>query len=185
MDTSIYWDQANKYLPDKIDILFIAESPPAFRNPDKMSYIYFENNRGSDILFATIMKALFNVNYRKDPEWKKGLLERFKREKRCFLVDGVQYPINRDTKWQKVPARMRVKQVRKNEKVLLKLLGYLEKKRHIDDNTRVILIKETVFNALYYRLSNKYDVLNEGPVGFPRWHRDPIVVIKIQNILNR
>jgi len=179
MDTSIYWNQAKKYLPNKINILFIAESPPAFRNPDKISYFYFENSYGSDILFATIMKALFNVNYRKNPEWKKELLERFKREKKCFLVDGVPYPINRDRKWQKVPVRMREEQIRKNEKVLLKLLGYLEKKRHIDNNTRVILIKETVHNALYDRLSNRYDVLNEDPIGFPRWYGDPTMVCRI------
>lgn len=34
MDTSIYWNQARKYLPAKINILLIAESPPAFKSPD-------------------------------------------------------------------------------------------------------------------------------------------------------
>ena len=38
IDTSIYWNQAKRYLPDKIDILFVAESPPAFENPDRMYY---------------------------------------------------------------------------------------------------------------------------------------------------
>ncbi len=183
MDTSIYWNQAKKYLPAKINTLFIAESPPAFKDQDKMSYFYFKNNYRGEILFATITKALFNVNYHKDPERKKELLERFRREKRCFLVDGVPYPINRDGKWRTIPAKEREAHIRKNKEVLLRLLSDLKKREHIDSKTRLILIKKTVYNALYDDLKSRYYVLNEGPIGFPRWYRDPTTVSKIRKLL--
>ncbi len=148
-----------------------------------MSYFYFENNYGGDILFATIMKALFNVNYHKDPQWKKELLERFKKEKECFLLDGVPYPINRDREWQRTPARKREEQIRKNKNTLLKLLSDMERERHIEDATRFILIKKTVHNALYDNLSRRYTVLNKDPIGFPRWHKDHLFVNKVRQIL--
>jgi hypothetical protein len=45
MDTSVYWDRAKKYLPPQIDMLFIAESPPAFKDSNKKAYFYFEFDR--------------------------------------------------------------------------------------------------------------------------------------------
>jgi hypothetical protein len=128
MDTSVYWDRAKKYLPPQIDMLFIAESPPAFKDSNKKAYFYFENSYGGDILFATIMKAIFHVHYHKNPAWKKALLKQFQRRK-YFLIDAVPYPINRDTKWRKVPARVRIKQILKNKQSLSGLLNDLEKKK--------------------------------------------------------
>ena len=65
MDKIGYQVASLKYLPKIIKILFIAESPPAFRNEKGPSYFYFEYNPGGDVLFATIVKALFNIEYKK------------------------------------------------------------------------------------------------------------------------
>ena len=43
----------NKYKPDEVEILFIAESPPA-----SGSYFYFPETTGKDSLFNSTMKAL-------------------------------------------------------------------------------------------------------------------------------
>ncbi len=183
MDTNIYWNQAKKYLPEEIGVLFIAESPPAFKDPNKKAYFYCENSYGGDMLFATIMKAILYVDYSKNPQRKKILLEEFKNKKKCFLVDAVRYPINRDIVWRPVPPSVREKHLLKNQEVLLELLSDMKKNQHIVDSTKFILIKKTVYDILYDTLSEKYEVLNEHPIGFPRWHRDPLVVANIRKVL--
>ncbi len=87
MDTGVYWDEARKYLPDKIRFLFITESPPAFQDENRMTFFYFLDSY-SDALFRNLMKAVFDVDYRKDKERKQALLERF-REEGFYLINSL------------------------------------------------------------------------------------------------
>ena len=182
IDTNIYWNAAKKYLPTKIDILFVAESPPAIKDPKKKAYFYFENNYGSDILFATIMSAVFHVNYYKNPKWKEMLLRQFQK-RNCFFIDAVPYPINRDRKRKLVTEKERIKNITENQDSLLKLLSYLGKKGKLDKRTELILLKKSVHHVLYEKLNEKYRILNEYPIEYPRWYNDPSVVKELQDCL--
>jgi len=90
----IYNKAALKYRPDKIRTLFIAESPPAFDEEKGKSYFFFEENPGGDILFATLVKALYDIDYRKRDGNKAQLLRRMQKD-HFWLIDAVEYPINR------------------------------------------------------------------------------------------
>jgi hypothetical protein len=184
MDTSVYWDQAKRFLPERINTLFVAESPPAFKREDAKSYFYFENTYGGDILFATMAKALFNVTYHKDPIRKKMLLHRFQKEKRCFLVDAVHYPLNRDREWNKIYSLERKEHIRGNKLAFFNFLEGLGREGHLNIGSRFILIKETVYDVLYEDLASKYHVLNRGYIGFPRYHGDQSFVDSIRELLS-
>ena len=59
---------------------------PAYKNKDDMSYFYFENNLSSEILFSTIIKAIYDIDYKKKTHNKAELLESFKRGSVNILV---------------------------------------------------------------------------------------------------
>ncbi len=59
IDTNIYKVYQKKYLPAKIKYLFVAESPPAFKGHTPTAYFYFDNIPKADLLFYTLMKALY------------------------------------------------------------------------------------------------------------------------------
>ncbi len=70
-----YAEARNKYRPDRIGVLFVAESPPS-----SGGYFYFENTTGKDHLFRETMKALgFWEEEKSMPKGldKKPLLEKF------------------------------------------------------------------------------------------------------------
>ena len=75
----IYNKAALKYRPDKIRTLFIAESPPAYDGGKAPSYFFFEENPGGDILFATIVKALYKIDYCKKDGNKAQLLKQLQK----------------------------------------------------------------------------------------------------------
>lgn len=178
-----YEKARNKYNPNKINkpikVLFIAESPPSFRGESKRSYFYFKDNPGSDILFATLVKARYNNNYRKNEEDKEKLLNKL-RDDGFFLMDAVEYPINRDNKWRRVSERDREKVIRNEIPNLLNRL----KNMNIDTKTKIILIKNSVYRILYSVLKeHSHSVINTHEIGFPRYYRDRKVVREIRKAL--
>lgn len=95
MSIKMYEKAANKYKPDKIKILFIAESPPFKKEGEVLRYFYFEKNRGKDFLFRSIMEVVFPEDYAnfKVNKNKILLLNKF-RESGFFLIDACDRPIN-------------------------------------------------------------------------------------------
>jgi len=182
MDTGIYWNEARKYMPSQIKVLFIGESPPAFRNQPRMAYFYFKESAG-DLLFASMMKAVFDVDYKKNPFIKESLLKRFAEEKRCFLIDAVPFPINRDANGNKVKDNKREKIIETQKRKLQEMLYDLEKIGKVNAETGIVLLKETVHNALYDDLNERYKILNPDYIGFPRWHGDQLFIEKIRQTL--
>jgi len=55
----IYKKARDKYKPDKIKVLFIAESPPFKKENQKLRYFYFEDVKQHDNLFKSIMVVVF------------------------------------------------------------------------------------------------------------------------------
>jgi len=175
---NLYRKASEKYRPEKIKVLFIAESPPFFESEDKRSYFYFENNPGKDMLFATLMKACYGIDYTKNKGNKIKLLKRLM-DDGIFLIDSVKYPINRDERQE--TSNKKREEIIQNE--IPNLLNELNK-LHIGSETKIILIKETVFNSLYSMLKQRgYNVLNKDKIGFPRYHKDKDVVKEIRNLL--
>jgi hypothetical protein len=181
-NTQKYELAAKKYMPEQIRVLFIAESPPAFKTEEKRSYFYFENNPGGDVLFATIVKAKYGKDYYKNAEDKKRLLNKLKKDG-IFLMDAVSFPINRDENWAKRSNKEREKIIKKQIPNLLKELDKLKLRKKITSNTKIILIKETTYNTIRSVLYEKgYKVLNKKHIGFPSYHGDRNFIAKIKKL---
>lgn len=129
MDTSAYRDASKKYLPCSIRFLFVPESPRAFRDEQKMTFFYFAKSYG-DLFFSNMMKAIFHVDYKKSPEKKRALLRRFQTEQQCYLINAVQYPINRDRKGQRIDDKKKIGYIQKEMGCFLFLVHDLKGKGH-------------------------------------------------------
>ena len=100
IDTFSYRKAAEMFLPDKIDVLFIFESPPfpppidpvtGVKNPD-WSYFFRYESSGSNFLRNKVSITLFNEKM----DIAKSFLEKFCKSG-YFLIDAVNYPINKIT----------------------------------------------------------------------------------------
>ena len=88
-----------KYKPDKINFLLIAEAPPRVESG---RFFYFEDVQDADILFLETMKAIYPVNCsntRRVRQRKGEFLERFKNDG-FYLIDASDRPMedNRPSK---------------------------------------------------------------------------------------
>src|SRR5271165_1583058 len=94
---------SRKYRPAVVEVLFIAEAPPAYRFE---RFFYFEHVGNADTLFLEMMKVLYPVdtgfasNDEGSPEFqakdlrrrKVEFLERF-RQDRFYLIDASEGPM--------------------------------------------------------------------------------------------
>jgi hypothetical protein len=176
MDTSIYCLAAQPYCPDYVSYLFVAESPPAFEDllPDK--FFYFLNTHGAELLFSTIIKAVFDIDYNRNPQRKHELLLQF-RDAGYFLTDSVSYPINN------IPTGQRLSIIQKNIPALQLRIQLLTEQGKINEETKTILIKETVYNALHN--VGFLNVINTETVHFPRYVRDVRTIEQIRALINQ
>ena len=156
MSIELYEKAANKFKPYKIKILFIAESPPFKKDGEKLRYFYFENVKGKDFLFRSIMGVLFPNEYEhfKIEGNKILLLNKFK-ECGFFLIDACDYPINQH--------KDRDYFINNDFPKLIKKIETL-----IDEDTKIILIKKNIFDLLFNRLKSKgFNVINVEHLDFP------------------
>ena len=146
-------DQArNKYKPEKVKYLIIAEAPP-----DSLErFFYYENVPQHDYLFLGIAEALFPVlknqfidNGRK-PETKEIILRKFQQEG-FYLLDFSELPLSlleSDLKSQ--------------------LPNLIEKtKSVINDDTHIILIKANVYDSVFHSLNAKFKNVINQRIAFP------------------
>ena len=169
--TRSYIEASDHYRPKQIRTLFIAESPPAFTSETEKSYFYFEENPSSEVLFATIVEALYNVDYRKATGNKPELLKRFQSDG-YWLMDVSEEPINiiRGRVTKPAERKMLLQQQIPN---LIERMKTLKQKSMIVDSTGIILIKKLVFEVLAPVLSAKgYNLLHAEKIDFPKYHRD-------------
>lgn len=185
-DVEIYRNAAEKYRPDQIELLLIAESPPWFSEKSKMSYFYFENCPGNEMFFATIVKAVLGKCYRKSEGTdKRELLCNLKNEN-IWLMDAVEYPINKDANGINISNKNRQAIIRQNIQYLKDRLKALQDRGIITRSTRIVLIKETVYDAIGTELIKaRFRVLNKKHIGFPRYQFDPDVVVAIKDLCKR
>jgi hypothetical protein len=149
-----YATAREKYRPDKIRILFVAESPPS-----SGGYFYFPNTIGKDHLFRETMKALKLWPTRKAMSKgvdKRPLLEEF-RSRGFFLIDTCEVPVD------KLPAGQRHEAINRDAPGLAARAQAL----HPD---HIIIVKKTVYLPIrdaLQRAGLKQGILNKQPISFP------------------
>jgi len=156
----IYKKARNKYKPvkpNKIKVLFIAESPPFKKEKQKLRYFYFKDVTQYDYLFKSIMEVIFPKEKNRD---KVALLNKF-RENGYFLIDACEYPINQHKSGKIRKYHILIKENLLNLKERIETLT--------DSETKIILIKKNIFQLLCdkQKLNQEYNVINIEYLVFP------------------
>ncbi len=149
-----YAEARDKYRPDRIGALFIAESPPS-----SGGYFYFEKTTGKDHLFRETMKAL--GLWREETSMPKGLdkqqlLAQFQ-SRNLFLLDTCEFPVD------KMSTRQR------HNAILEAVPRLVEEVRDLDPKA-ILIVKKTVFEPVREGLERGglgERILNEEPLPFP------------------
>jgi len=189
IDINPYFDAAKRFLPDKIKVLFIFESPPFSppihpitkkENPE-WSYFYRFETKGSNALRREVCDALFN----KKIVDHEVFLNEFFCNKGYFLIDAVNYSINKIIEENKHMIKNRNGKVdhRERERVifceaedLVSTIEYWVNKSNSDINEiKILLVKVSVFNGLMFcdnpfkKLvdDKQYNVLNTDTIPYP------------------
>ncbi|MBK8211487.1 MAG: hypothetical protein IPK78_17595 [Rhodospirillales bacterium] len=113
---------ARKYLPEKVDLLLVAEAPPA----EEDRYFYFEHVPSNDWLFLGVAEMLLGEKPSRTN--KANMLAELK-NRGTFLIDVKPYPADGSDLAMYVPD-------------LVRRCAALKPRR-------IILIKATVFDAAY------------------------------------
>ena len=148
-----------QYLPNKIKVLFIAEA-----KPDAGDRFFYDTQVSTrDYLYLNLMRALYddakNAEVKDLRKQKEKFLERFKKDG-YYLVDAVD---EIDSK-MKSPQRTRAIKSNANKKIV-EVRELLDK--HGDQNTKVVLIKATVFDGLYNLMKSEFNIVNDFKIYFP------------------
>jgi len=162
-----------KYKPDQIKWLLIAEAPPNATD----RYFYFDYVFDKDVLFVELMKILCendNLDVAYLRQCKPLLLRQFQKDG-FFLVDSVDEPMPEDSKGQK---RRRI--IKANSLQLIDRIKPL-----IDKETRIILIKSTVFELYPVLIQNGFNVINKGAIEFPLYQHRVKFKEKIMELLEQ
>ncbi len=163
-DIQTYKNMASLYLPYKINFLFVLESPPYPSDGILLFFYNLKTPSKKDTLFKLFIRAIYNIKYKKGDDKHKLLLE-FKNDG-YFLLDAVGYPINRDINGIEVKdEKIKCSEIDNNKSILLEQLKQFKKQGLLDENSKLVLIKKSVFNTIY-------EFLNE--MGFPPVNKEKI-----------
>ncbi len=201
-----YMEAAERFLPNKIKVLFIFESPPfpppinpvtGVKNPE-WSYFFRYETTGSNFLRNKVSIALFNEKM----DIPKVFLEKFCKSG-YFLIDAVNYPINKITEDNglikltnkgEVYPKERQKIVYSEAQELVDSIKYwIDKSELIDiSEVKILVIKVPVFNGLMlYNNPFKslvdngtYKVLNDYSIPFPMPPHDTAFIREVRKLLN-
>jgi hypothetical protein len=147
-----------QYLPSKIKVLFVAEAKPDADD----RFFYYDKVRTHDYLYLHIMYALYGkttVDTQYLREHKVDFLNRFKQDG-YYLVDAV------DEVESGMSSSKRTKAIKANATNKIAEIRELIAK-HGDQNTKVVLIKTTVFDGLYDSMKNEFYIMNDFKIPFP------------------
>lgn len=145
-----------KYRPEYIKTIFIAEAPPC--TDDR--FFYFENITKGDSLFLHIIRAVFpELEHRETKAIrakKEELLLQF-RDQGYFLEDSVAEAIPKGTK----PKDKERIIVENQNDLIRRILPY-------KTQSKLVVLSATVFKANYELLKeNGFNILNDSMIPFP------------------
>ena len=165
-----------------MQVLFIAESPPAFSLESEKSYFYFEENPRGDMLFATIVQAVLGIAYYKRAGLRKAEVLRQFQTEGYWLMDAVERPINK-IDGRKTSDAEREPLIEKAQTRLFEKIAALNADKQSNDMS-IVLIKDLVYTCLADPLRKSgYHVPQDEKIGFPRWERDPLTIAGIKSAL--
>ena len=154
-----YEQARQKYLPETIRVLFVAEAPPE----NERRFFYYKDVKDHDALFVNLVRILY-------PEYqsehggvissiradKPEILESLKNDG-YFLIDALSEPIS-----LKLSSREREKIISLRQQTIL------ENIKKLKPEVGVVLIKATVFNGLHtYLVEQGVNILNDTIAPFP------------------
>ena len=169
-NSSAFEAARNKYRPGQIELLFIAEAPPAY---DTQRFFYFVPVDSGDALFLEMMKVLYPkkakligygddgkpaFNAKQVRDHKGEFLEKFQQDG-FYLIDAVDEPMPRG-----VTRRM------KEERIRSSLPGLKDKLKALcdDRDVPVVLLGALVYKICAADLRNGgVRVLNEDKINIP------------------
>jgi len=140
-----------KYVPEKIKILFIAESPPWDFVKDKRSYFYAPGQIQYGGLSYHIMSVLFKEKF----YIKEHFLQKFVKSG-FYLIDMVKCPINKLTK-------------REKEKAFESCAKYLNEELHSLNFEKAIFVGKSSFKIVKNHLNLDF---NYAVIPFPRFKKN-------------
>jgi hypothetical protein len=160
------------YKPDRVRVLFVAESPPESTD-DEVRFFYNPRQERWDHMYRSVMKAVFpDFAYRKGE--KDKWLREFKKHG-YYMIDATDQPLNRLS-----PARRR-------EKLNAAVNGKLhEIAELVSPSTPILLVKKNVFSAFDDRLRRAgYNVIHKKFLPFPSHGHQVEFVEACRNSLRR
>jgi hypothetical protein len=174
-----YKKEADGYLPNKIKYLLIAESPPK----DYKNYFYYiGDERGNYCFFQNIILAALDIKYQREIHDKKKILNLFK-NKGFHLIDAVEFPIN------ELDDFSRKKILIQNKYFLIEKLKVLKKSGLVYPKTKIILIKNLVYEVLKEFLETNEEIAFDRLygikcLGYPGYYSDQRFINKLKNIIS-
>jgi len=157
-----------KYRPEKITCLFIAEAPPA---EDSKRFFYFENVSKGDTLYLETMKSLFPSDF--VALNKKQITNKLRTEKKYFLAKFYSNGFYLDDA-SKMPMPHKPTQSQKRSIIRPELPGLMKRLHpHIKLKTPIILIASVVHEICYAPLKDlDLYILNDFSIPFPIGFQD-------------
>ena len=148
-----YFEAAKRYRPkDHTRVLFVAEAPP--NSIDR--YFYFEEVKRDDWLWIALMKCLYPARWstaQQERRNKKEWLSRFQMDG-FQVIDSLKTPVSGTQAQRALAIRLNADQL-------------VVEIRSINP-TKIVLIKNTVYRALFDLLRNGgFPVVNKGAISFP------------------
>ena len=164
------------YLPSKIKVLFIAEAKPDADD----RFFYYDKVKTHDHLYLYLMYALYDKTkddrqYLRDH--KAEFLSRFKTDG-YYLVDAVD-AIKSGTSSPK-----RIKAIKTDSESKISEIRELLAE-HGDQNTKIVLIKTTVFDALYDLMKDEFNIINDFKIYFPSNSRETDFLKQMNRVKER
>lgn len=151
--SSWYEDLRKEYRPERVQVLFVAESPPDPRAGDRR--FFYTPNLKADNLYRGIALALYGEDADFNERDKPTVLERMKRDG-VWLVDAVDVPVNALANRERAGL------------IAASVPELAAKCKAADPALGVIICKGTVYKAVAGPLREiGVKVLHEHPIPFP------------------
>lgn len=148
-----------KYKPEKIQYLLIAETPP---KSNSERFFYMENVTSHDSLFLETVKVLYpqllvNKTVKEIRNLKSVLLSKLQKDG-FYLIDSLEEPFE-----EMYSSKKKISLIKKGQQELLTKIKALS-----NENTKVILISSTVFQANYlFLIDHGIPVIHNYSIDFP------------------
>lgn len=161
-----------RYKPERIRLLFVAESPPNPRDGE-LRFFYNPELATWDHLFHALMEVVFD-DYQRRAHPKSYWLRRFQ-EAGFYLIDATDEPVNH-------------LRGRERRETLRAALPYklAEMRELVSRETPIVLVKKNVFELMAGPLREQgMNVIHDAPLPFPSngWQR--AFINQCQDVLTR